>query len=69
MELTADVLRLKSSAASEEGGSRCGERDWDELDRRRAWEVGVGRWETPFYGGRESVSSCPCLLGLREERG
>jgi hypothetical protein len=48
MEDTADVLRLKSSAASDECGSLLGERDADPSEeRRRAWEVGVGRCETP----------------------
>lgn len=48
MEDTAEVLRLKSRAAREEGGSRVGEREVDASEeRRRAWEVGVGRCETP----------------------
>lgn len=55
MEETAEVLRLKSRAAREECGSRLGEREAVlSADRRRAWEVGVGRWDTP---GRRIVVS------------
>lgn len=62
MEETAEVLRLKSRAAREEWGSRFGEREAvASEERRRAWEVGVGRCETP---GRICVR-----LHCRMERG
>ena len=57
MEETAEVLRLKSRAAREEGGSRVGEREaFASEERRRACEVGVGRCETPFSFHTSQVS-------------
>ena len=52
MEEMEEALRLKRRAAREEGGCWMGRPRVGEVlpeDKRRAWEAGVGRWETPSH--------------------